>query len=221
MLDVGRPLIDEKAIEKNVTKEEPIDRDEDRGEEIVGLKESKGPNLITVFSVIILVLFIGMSVALFLVKLSKSSTLKNKQEAYDRLETQLKSKELADVNKQAENLGLGLDKIKGVLANRSSYSSLLKKLFSLVPDEMRFNDLSIDDKFHITISGETADYNSVALFLAALKTSDMFSNVKLESTGYSEATATSFSEDSEEIITSGVTDFSLSFDVDKNKINAE
>jgi len=182
---MGRPLIDEKDISNNFAQSNNIQSDSKA--EITGLSQEKSPNLLNIFSVVILILFIAMSVFIFTVKLSKTSTYKNKQEEASRLETQLNSRELKDVDVQAQTLSDGLDIFKKLDTSRIVYNDLLNNLASLVPQGLKFSNLIIDEKFKAKLIGTANSDQEVAVFIDSVKQSPNYKSESLLSLRHSES----------------------------------
>lgn len=182
MFDLAKPLIDKQSIRDHV--QPPEDDIAEEKPQILNIDQSQGVNLITLFSAIILGLFVIASAGTYLMKLSRESTLKNRQEAYNRLNTQLNSPELKKVNNQVISLTKGANKAKQILNDRFSFGLLLSSINNVIPNNIVFTSLQIDDKQKISISASADNDQTVSMFLAILDKSDKFSNANLSALSF-------------------------------------
>ena len=152
--------------------------------ELAGLNKMDDEKIVVVFTYIILALFIAMSSFVFVLASNKTNVLENKQANYDNLENQLKSsKELVEINKLAEQFDSGLKKVSSYLSSRSTWSLLFKELQNTTPTEITYKSFNVNEKtLKTTVSGEANNFSGVALLLASLEDSDIFSDVVLVST---------------------------------------
>lgn len=150
-------------------------------QEIVGINQISQEKIVQIFSLIILVIFVAMTIFVFVLASSKKTVLKNKEANFQTLEQQLSNDpELSATEKLAQQFDGGLKKVSGWLARRPSWSLFLKELQSLTPTSIVYKSLNINEKTLVaTVSGEANDYNSLGLLLASVRDSEKLSTGKL------------------------------------------
>lgn len=163
--------------------------------EILGLNRIDTGKVIKIFAFIVLGMFVAMSIFLFAIGTSKETQFNNKESNYNNLLNQLNSdKELTSVDKLVQKFNNGFSKISGFLTARPMWSVFLQELQAVVPNDVIYKSVSVNEKTYITtINGETSSYNSVSLLLATMRDSNKFSNIKLISSSQVEGSTSTIS----------------------------
>lgn len=187
LLDLSRPIIDEQAIEKNIKTEKPVYHD--GGQQLTGFNQAKKTNYFSIFSIIILAIFVIMTAGLYLLKLSRTSTLKNIQEGVARLEQQLSGAELKATNKQVESLTKGIEQANKIFSSRVSYKTLLEDFNKTVPNGITLTSLKTDEKNILKVEGEAENNEAIANFLTNINASTQFSVTDLTNLSQTEVSS--------------------------------
>lgn len=87
-----------------------------------------------------------------------------------------------DIEAQSLSLKVQLDNIQSLLNQKPSWSKFFEEFNQIIPKNVRLTTLSVDEKNLINLTGETVDYNAVAIFLASLRESKKFTEITLTST---------------------------------------
>jgi Tfp pilus assembly protein PilN len=163
--------------------------------EIVGLDQMDNRQIILVFSLIILGIFVVVAILVFALASSKSTILKNKESIYSDLTSQIKSNaDLSSVDQQYKNIDKGLKIFNSYSAQKTNWSIFLKELQQATPQSIVFNNISVNEKTKtVSSTGQTDSFSDVSLLVASLRSSDKFANIKLSSANLSDNARVTFS----------------------------
>jgi Tfp pilus assembly protein PilN len=163
--------------------------------EIVGLDQMDNRQIILVFSLIVLGIFVVVAILVFALTSSKSTTLKNKDSIYSDLTSQIKSnKDLSITDEQYKTIDKGLKTVNSYLSQKTNWSIFLKELQNVTPQSIVFSNISVNEKTKITsCTGQANSYSDISLLIASLRNSDKFANIKLTSANLADNGSVTFS----------------------------
>lgn len=146
--------------------------------------ESLGQPKITIeaiFAILIAVIFLGLTGVFYFVKVTKSSLLKAQNAKYEDLQTQLKTGDLKDIDKNIVDLQGQIEAFKKARSGQLLWSNLAKELPAVTEKQVQLTNFSVDDKNNVKIDGKTKTYVDLAKLILGVDSSSKFSQVKLTS----------------------------------------
>jgi len=137
--------------------------------EVVEQKRSKIVSSSTVFSIILLIVALGVSAYLYSTLSKINSDIKKTDAEIASLRSDVQS--MADVEVAARNLDKKYSALKSLFENRSKYSLLLKEFEARKPDDVSRQSFDVKPG-QISVSGTSGSYISVKAFMDNLLNKD-------------------------------------------------
>lgn len=133
--------------------------------------------LVTVFFVTLL--FSGVLFGYRYLFLSR--TLEEQKKQIAQLESELADPQLSALDKKAQEIAGGIDKIKPILDNPIRYAELFWTLRKVTEKGVRWTSLGFNEAKQISLSGEALGWGQVGRQLAILKIDERFAKPELTS----------------------------------------
>lgn len=143
--------------------------------------EKRRVNVLEILVSILFISFIGMVIMLYAYNYYQvqilNAELSGLQAEYKSLEPAVREVEEIQDRKEALERRLVF---REIFHPRFSWAEFLKELGFLVPEGIRFNQLSVDRQGRLSLDGETSDHHMVSAFMDELEESSYFRQVVLE-----------------------------------------
>ncbi|MEK7433297.1 MAG: PilN domain-containing protein [Cyanobacteriota bacterium] len=99
-----------------------------------------------------------------------------------KTELDSKTKELANITAERDVTKRKKDVLLWASGNSMKWSALLEEIRGRIPSNLWVDKIDITDALQVSITGQTFDHKTVAIFLASIQNSPMFSSVVLDFT---------------------------------------
>lgn len=99
-----------------------------------------------------------------------------------KTELDSKTKELANITAERDVTKRKKDVLLWASGNSMKWSALLEEIRGRIPSNLWVDKIDITDTLQVSITGQTFDHKTVAIFLANIQNSPMFSSVVLDFT---------------------------------------
>jgi len=151
--------------------------------------ETKGKNLLPVLILTLIVIFILISVFLYIAARAKESKVLKLEDQIVQVNSEIKAKDQLEravvaIYGQVTNLDT-------VLSKRNFWSNLLSQIKSTTSINIQLQSVSTSDLSKVQVTGKAGSYASLAYYLKSLENSTKISNVNLISSSMLQEESTS------------------------------
>jgi len=108
-------------------------------------------------------------------------TLSEQKQEIAGLEQELADPELVEIEKKAQAISGGIDKIRPILDEKIRFAELFWTLRKVTEKNVRWNSFGLNETRQLSLTGDAAGWGNIAVQLAAMKQDQHFSNVQLTS----------------------------------------
>lgn len=123
----------------------------------------------------ILLIFVAL---LGIIWVSITIQLKSASNNFEAIQSSFRGQDLKTQQVAVSNLNSYLEKINAIQKNQKSYSNFLINLAEIIPDGVRLNTFSLDDKNEAVLNGYAQRRELVILLKDSLEKSDFFGDVE-------------------------------------------